>query len=88
MKTYVRTTALAAVLLATSIGMSTSTAQEPSTNKPAPAPVFRTPLVRDLELLDQVKALSARIADLEAKNADLARKLAAVEAKLATIKQK
>lgn len=88
MKTRMEATVLAVVLLATSIGWSTAVAEEPATVKPAPQPAFRTPLVRDLELVDQVKALTTRIADLEAKNAELAKKLAAVEAKLATIKQR
>lgn len=88
MKVRMKAPVLAVVLLATSIGWSTAVAEEPSTAKPAPQPVFRTPLVRDLEPVDQVKALTAGIADREAKNAELAKKLAAVEAKPATIKQR
>lgn len=59
-------------------------AQDSTTNKP-PQQAFRTPLVRDLDLLDQVKGLTARVADLEAKNADLAKKLSALEAKVAAL---
>ena len=91
MKTYVKAivlTIVTAVLLATILGIPTiAVAQEPATNQPALPQSFRTPLARDMELVDQVKALSARVADLETKNAALAKKLADLEAKLAAARK-
>jgi hypothetical protein len=90
MKTYVKSTFLSALtvgLVSTAIGLSAAIAQEPATNKPAPSPYFRTPLVRDLDLVAQVNALSARVAELETKNADLAKKVASLEAKAAAVKK-
>jgi hypothetical protein len=81
-------TIVTGVLLATILGIpAIAVAQEPATNQPTLPPSFRTPLIRDMELIDQVKALSARVATLETKNADLAKKLADLEAKLATAKK-
>lgn len=62
-------------------------AQDPATNKPAPQQTFRTPLVRDLDLLDQVRALAARVTALEAKNTELVKKVADLEAKVAAVRK-
>lgn len=83
MKTLGRVAFLA--VLAAGMAM-IAVAQNSATNKPAP-PAFRTPLVRDLELVDQVKSLNSRVADLEAKNADLLKRVAALEAKLASARK-
>lgn len=77
-------TALPAAIAA-AICISTAMAQQPATNAP---PSFRVPLVRDMELLDQVKALTARVTDLETRNADLTKKVASLEARLAALETK
>jgi hypothetical protein len=80
-----RVCVIVTVVLA-AIGVTMAVAQDPATNKPAQQ-TFRTPLVRDIELLDQVKALTARVAALEAKNAEMAKKMADLETKLAAARR-
>ena len=81
-------TVLTAGLIATAIGPSAVMAQDPATtNTPALPPSFRTPLIRDMDLIDRVKALSVRVADLEARNTELAKRLAELEVRLGTIKK-
>jgi hypothetical protein len=76
---------VAVVLVA--VGVTAALAQDPATNKPAAQSTFRTPLVRDLELVDQVKGLAAKVAALEAKNAEMAKKIADLESKLAAVRR-
>lgn len=90
MKAFNRTfivAGLTAGLIMAAAGVKTAFAQDPATNKPAPQQSFRTPLVRDLDLLDQVKALTARVTALEAKNAELVKKMADLEARVAAARR-